>query len=137
MKKPIYFLTGVLFIFMVACEEAATIDEPVDCIEVKLIYELCNQAVIQLVSPNTSQLELGTFEVDGITYENVFKTFFHCEQLDQALTDSASFRIRPINEDDWDALFSQECIYCEPHIAGHLPFTYVEILENCNVALEQ
>lgn len=136
MKRTVYFFLGILFTAFVACEDVATIDEPVDCVEVKLVYELCNQAVLQLLSPNTSGLELGTYEQDGVTYENVFKTFFHCEQMSQLPSDSTSFRIRPVSEEDWQNLIAteRECSYCEPLVAGHLPFTHVQILENCTVS---
>ena len=117
----------------VACEDTVTIDEPGECIEVKLVYELCNQAVLQLLSPNTLQIELGTYELEGATYENVFKTFFHCEQMSQLPDGNSSFKISLITEEDWQDLFAneKECFYCEPLVAGHLPFTHVQILEDC------
>lgn len=138
MRKPFTLITGLVLILLVSCNETV-LDEPVDCVEVKVITELCNQAVIQLVSPNNAQVELGTIEIDGVNYNNVFKTFFHCQQMPDVPLDGTTFKIRPIDETTWQSLITQpdECAVCEPLLAGHLPFAYVEMIDNCSASLER
>lgn len=138
MRKPFKLITGLALIFLVSCNETV-LDEPIDCLEVKVITELCNQAVIQLVSPNNAQVQLGTIEVDGVNYDNVFKTFFHCQQMPQVPLDGSTFKIRPVDETTWQSLITQpeECAVCEPLLAGHLPFSHVEIIDNCSANIER
>ena len=133
MKRSISLLFGLVLAVLVACDEEPLIDVAIDCVEVRVVTELCNQAVIQVVNPGNTDITLSSYEFDGVTYNNVFKTFFHCQQMPNVPLDGTSFYIQAINEEAWKAnnTNNEDCFYCEPLLAGELPFSYVEIVNNC------
>ena len=138
MKKLLILICTASIVTLQSCDDGLT--EPLaHCTEVKVITELCNQAVIQVINPESIQVELGSIEIDGVNYNNVFKTFFHCEQMPNVPMDGSVFRIKPISESIWRSLWnsSDDCVVCEPLLAGELPFSYVEIKENCSSVIAE
>ena len=133
MKRSYLFLAGFVLAFLASCDDASPNLASGECTEVRLVAELCNQAVLQVVGTNTGGVELGSIEIDGTVYNNVFKTFFHCQQMPDVDLDGNNFNIRPISKTDWEALIIQpdDCAVCEPLLAGTLPFTHVQILSEC------
>lgn len=71
MKRLIFCLTCFCFFLFNACDNE--IDS--NCIEVKLVAEVCGNAVLQ-VQDGRFNNELGTYtDIDGKIHENVFGTF--------------------------------------------------------------
>ena len=131
MKRISILLLTVVLIYIQSCENQMVFHQG-KCLEVSVVTELCNQVVLQLESTNSDQLELGTFTYEGELYENVFKTFFHCDQMADVPLDGSVFSIELLEEETWRSLYnSTDCVVCEPLLAGELDFSYVRILENC------
>lgn len=69
------------------------------CIEVRVVTEICGQAVMQIMSPEHSNIgEDNWTDSQGNTYHNVFSTLIHCEDLDKVPEDGSTFFVTLLGE---------------------------------------
>lgn len=123
---------GLLSVGLWACEEDTV---PLDgsCIEVRLVADICGQAVIQVLSPHAETLDLGSYThwEDG-TFDDVFGTFLDCEDMDRLPRDGSSFRIKIIEEP-----MPQTCAVCLALLADMPEERYhMRIVTDCTGANE-
>lgn len=77
-----------------SCGNDIIIDEP-DCFEVRLINQICGNAILQVVDPNDSSLARMTWtDEDDVTYQRVFSTILPCNADPTHLVNDAIFKIR-------------------------------------------
>jgi len=103
-----------------ACDNSSS--EEKSCFQVRVIEEICSNAVLQVVDPASTKIELQSWrDWKGNTYKNVFTTTLPCN-VDQSLSQKgAEFFIEIIQE---AAL--GECIQCMA-ILTNTPETFYNI----------
>lgn len=127
------FILSLLFLtlFFTACEnEDWRLPVPQNCVEVKLVAELCGQAVIQVVSEQHFSLGEGSWtDWDGNVHRNVFSTNLHCEDMERIPRDGATFLIKIVDEEEWGP---QNCAVCLALFADRPErFHYMRMIDNC------
>ncbi|MBX9733525.1 MAG: hypothetical protein K2X37_05655 [Chitinophagaceae bacterium] len=107
MKKQIVALCLVIFLIS-GCTKNET-DLPAGCISVKLIKEMCGNAILQIQDSKYYNLGVDNFTFEGKTYDHVFTTRFSCQSLaamPQTLTADRSglvFNIKFLKEPETDS----------------------------------
>ena len=122
---------GMLSLGLWGCgEDNLPLDE--NCIEARLVAELCGQAVIQVVNAEGQNLNLGTFEHwENGTFDNVFGTFLDCEDMGVLPQDGSTFRIR-IVEDPRE----MHCAVCFALLGGMPEQQYhMRVVNDCSSGL--
>lgn len=123
MKKLLLFLMIGLTVW--SCEERDL--PPNNCIQVKLVEELCGQAILQVMDPAYYGLAEDNWEnSNGDVLTHVFSTNLACQQIP---TDGSVFYLK-LESEMPQTLAS--CIVCKALLA-HTPstFHYVSIQTNC------
>lgn len=127
-KIKLFICLGLLSLCLWSCnEDTVPIDE--NCIEARLVEDICGQAVIQVISPHAQFMELGSYtHWEKGTFENVFGTFLDCEDMENIPRDGSSFRIRIIEEPR-----PQTCGVCLALLANMPKEQYhMRIVQDCN-----
>ena len=112
-----------------SCDDEGIDPSPQNCIEVRLVAELCGQAVLQLVNDVHFGLGENGWEWNEVVYNNVFSTDLSCEMMENMPRDGSSFTIRLVEDQD-----PGNCAVCLALFSGRPDsFHYVEMTENCDL----
>lgn len=135
----------VLSIIIATCLISSCENEfefPGDCLEVKIIDENCGMTALQIVGLNTAGVDLATYTLDGKVYNSVFATRFHCRHESLLPQDGSTFHIKLTDEESWKELNEKSEITCAWCLRGYarlekLPFTFVELVEQCGAGIDE
>ncbi|MBA4259762.1 MAG: hypothetical protein C0446_11410 [Chitinophaga sp.] len=75
MKKMLFAILAFSFL-QISCNKED--DLTTDTFQVKIIKEICNDAIVQLVDTQSKEYAENNFDFDGVKYNNVFFTTFSC-----------------------------------------------------------
>lgn len=91
MKLASIALLLLLTFTISSCDKSS--DELKDqCFEVKILNEICGNAVVQILDEDLYQYGENGYQLDGVTYDHVFATTFSCTDLSKINTFAASLR---------------------------------------------
>lgn len=127
--KTLNFLCGLslLSLGLWSCSETNYPVYP-DCIEARVIDNVCGQAVIEILSSPYHHLGEDNFLAsDGNTYNNVFSTTLDCEEIELIPQRGGTFYFK-LTEDQGP----QNCISCLA-LPSRMPEVWLEmeIVEDC------
>jgi hypothetical protein len=125
MKKILLFTCLIFAIW--SCEEDTTPQS--ECIQVRLVDEICGNAILQIVDPDFNSLGQATWQdSNGQSWSNVFSTTLTCV-IDQVPTGGTSFFI---NIEAELPQGYQDCVTCLANFSNAPEvFHYVRIQTNC------
>jgi hypothetical protein len=78
-------------VFFIACDKS-TNEIKDQCFEVKILNEICGNAVVQIVDEKFYEFGENGYQLDGVTYDHVFTTTFSCADLTKINTLASSLR---------------------------------------------
>ncbi|MEN9550055.1 MAG: hypothetical protein RIR12_2646 [Bacteroidota bacterium] len=78
--KKLLLILGIGIITLAACTKDET-DLPTACVSVKLIKEVCGDAILQIQDSKYYNLGVDGFALEGKIYDHVFTTRFTCQSL--------------------------------------------------------
>ncbi len=127
MKRLCLLLFSITILTLTACDN----DIETSCIEVKLITQVCGNAVLQVVN-GYQGLNLETWtDQNGVSHQNTFSTFMDpcAEDYPENLDDSFFIKFADTRE-------NTNCIVCLAMLAN-MPQTYIDInfVAPCNISL--
>lgn len=128
MKKK-YTIVLILFLCPIwACSSDNTALRQ-NCLQVKVVESLCGQAVLQVVNPNSFELELQSWtDGGGVMYENVFSTVIPCNADQSAFENGSQLYVEII-----EAPLTGDCIRCLALLANAPEITYpIKVVEKCD-----
>jgi len=79
-EKYSILLMSFCLILFAACEKTEATN-PEGCVQVRILDQVCNSAVLQITDPAYYNLGVNGYQKDGITYDHVFTTIFSCQAL--------------------------------------------------------
>lgn len=79
MKKITLLVTLALGIAFTGCEKDRD-DQTSECFRVKIIDQVCNTVVLQIMDSDHYSLGVNGYVKDGIRYDHVFATTLSCEE---------------------------------------------------------
>lgn len=114
-----------------ACEDK-NCEPNTNCVRVKLVKELCGQAILQILDESYFSWGQSWEDGDGVQYENVFTTLLPCELSDNFGDGSGT--IEP--GDEFTIRFTgnqhdDECARCKALLDGPEKFLPIEVTDNC------
>jgi hypothetical protein len=122
-----YILLLSLTVFIWSCQN----EEPISttCVEIKLIDEICGNAIVEVLDTKYFDLAEPTFvRTDGTILKNVFSTSLACIKDNKPAIGSTFYvEIAPSS-----SIANSECIQCLA-IFDSMPakFHHVKLAENC------
>ena len=126
-----YRLITALFAFFMVLTSCYSnnYSESKNCIQVKMVQSLCGQAILQVVYPESTQLELQSWiDGDGVTYDNVFSTVMPCDVGQSTGEVGSQFYIEII-----EAPEIGECIRCLAILANAPELSYsIKMVDSCD-----
>ena len=63
-----------------------------ECLEVKILDEICGNAVVQILDQNLYEYGENGYQLDGVTYNHVFATRFSCADMSKMYAGSTSLK---------------------------------------------
>ena len=63
-----------------------------ECLEVKILDEICGNAVVQILDPKLYEYGENGYQLDGVTYDHVFATRFSCADMSKLYATSSSLK---------------------------------------------
>ncbi len=124
-------LTFVIFIFASSCEKTES-ESQSNTFKVKILSEICNTAIVQILDSNYYHLGVSGYNSAGVKFEHVFNTKFTCEDMQkmQTLTASRVGLVASIKIVKTPKL-EPACVLCEALTAFQgAPFIHIELLRN-------
>lgn len=124
----IFIITSISIFAISACDN----DIKTDCIEVRLVEDVCGNAILQVVNGD-SNLSLGTWvdqNDNGRIYENVFGTF-----LNPCANNFPEDRESPFFVTLADSTEKTDCIVCLA-LLSNMPeqFYHIRIVDPCELS---
>ncbi len=95
--KKIFFLlfTSIL---LISCDDELIVDST-DCFEVKLIDQMCGNAILQIVDASFTGVDKTNWtDGDGTTFERVFSANLPCNANQEHFEKGAVFQIRIVDQ---------------------------------------
>lgn len=74
-----------------ACDKSSG-DLKDQCLEVKILNEICGNAVVQILDPKLYEYGENGYELDGVVYDHVFATRFSCTDMSKMNATSSSLK---------------------------------------------
>jgi len=88
-------LTSIALLFLLfsisSCDKSSS-ELKDECLEVKILYEICGNAVVQILDPKLYEYGENGYKLDGVTYDHVFATRFSCADMSKLYASSSSLK---------------------------------------------
>ncbi|MBL0882605.1 MAG: hypothetical protein IBJ16_04525 [Chitinophagaceae bacterium] len=103
------------------------------CFEVKILNEICGNAVVQILDQKLYQYGEKGYKLNGITYDHVFTTTFSCTDMSKLYASSSSLeglkiKVKATEKHDDDPY----CIKCAATIANApQKFVLLKVVTDC------
>lgn len=91
MKLTYISLMLLLLLAFVACDKSSS-ELKDQCLEVKILDEICGNAVVQILDPKLYEYGDNGYQLDGVTYDHVFATRFSCADMSKMYSNSSSLK---------------------------------------------
>ncbi|TAG12170.1 MAG: hypothetical protein EAZ35_10885 [Sphingobacteriia bacterium] len=131
MNYRILLLTLIIFVFASSCEKTEP-ESQSNTFKVKILSEICNTAIVQILDSNYYHLGVSGYTSTGIKFDHVFNTKFTCEDMQKMQTLTASraglvVSIKTVKEPKLEP----GCVLCEALTSFQgAPFIPIELLRN-------
>lgn len=132
MKLTFINLLLLLSLVFSACDKSSS-DLKDQCVEVKILNEICGNAVVQILDPKLYDYGENGYQLDGVTYDHVFSTRFSCSDLSKMYANASSLKGLQINVQATDRHEDDAyCTRCAATIAdAPQKFTLLKIASGC------
>ncbi len=103
------------------------------CFEVKILTEICGNAVVQILDPKLYAYGENGYQLQGVTYDHVFTTIFSCADMSKMFATTSSLKglrikVRATERHEDEAY----CIRCAAAIANApQKFTLLKLTTDC------
>ena len=74
-----------------ACDKSSS-ELQDQCFEVKILNEICGNAVVQILDPKLFDYGENGYQLDGISYNHVFTTRFSCADMSKMSASASSLK---------------------------------------------
>ena len=124
-------LTLFLLLVAFACDQKIECKQQ-SCVKVKLVKELCGQAILKILDPAYYDKGQSWTDGDGVNHENVFLTLLPCNISDNfgdgsgAIEDGQEFYIQFA-----DSMEGDTCARCKALLHGPEKFNHITIPATC------
>lgn len=87
-----------------------------ECLEVKILDEICGNAVVQILDPKLYEYGENGYQLDGVTYDHVFATRLSCADMSKLYATSSSLKgvqvkVKATETHEDDPQLYQMCCY--------------------------
>jgi len=119
-----YHLITLLALVILSCEN----NHSGKCVNVKVVKELCGQAVLQILDPEYFDHGQTWVDGQGVQYENVFLTILPCSYTDSGTPDIKKELYIQFTDSSTD----NTCARCYALLDGPEKFSFITT-QNCGV----
>ena len=132
MKLTFINLLLLLSLVFSACDKSSS-DLKDQCVDVKILNEICGNAVVQILDPKLYEYGENGYELDGVIYDHVFATRFSCTDMSKMNAISSSLKglqvkVKVTDRHEDDAY----CTRCAATIANApQKFTLLKVVTDC------
>lgn len=132
MKLRSITLLLVLSFALFSCDKSSDVLKD-ECLEVKILDEICGNAVVQILDPKLYDYGENGYKSDGVTYDHVFATRFSCADMSKLYATSSSLKglqvkVKATERHEDDAY----CTRCAATIANApQKFVLLKVVNDC------
>lgn len=100
----------LLFTLLFSACDKSSYDLKDQCFEVKILNEICGNAVVQILDSKLYEYGENDYHLDGVSYDHVFTTRFSCADMSKMSATASSLKGLQINVKATDR--HEDDLYC-------------------------